>query len=123
MVTQAKKAVQDAVTEAEKSPLLGAVRKMMLAGIGAAALAQDEMEDFVNRLVERGQIAEADGKKLLKDMLERRKKDVQKTETELDKRVEEMLTRMNIPTKSEIEALGQKIAALTQKVEELKKPE
>lgn len=123
MVTQAKKAVQDAVAEAEKSPLLGTVRKMMLAGIGAAALAQDEMEDFVNRLVERGQIAEADGKKLLKDVVERRKKDVQKTEIELDKRVEEMLTRMNIPTKSEIEALGQKIAALTQKVEELKKPE
>ena len=123
MVTQAKKAVQDAVAEAEKSPLLGTVRKMMLAGIGAAALAQDEMEDFVNKLVERGQIAEADGKKLLKDMVERRKKDVQKTETELDKRVEELLTRMNIPTKSEIEALGQKIVALTQKVEELKKPE
>ena len=121
MVTQAKKAVQDAVAEAEKSPLLGTVRKMMLAGIGAAALAQDEMEDFVNKLIERGQIAEADGKKLLKDMVERRKRDVQKTD--LDKRVEELLTRMNIPTKSEIEALGQKIVALTQKVEELKKPE
>ena len=84
-------------------------------------MAQDEMEDFVNKLVERGQIAESDGRKLLKDVTDRRKKQAQKAESELDKRVEDILSRMNIPTKGEIEALGTKITALTKKVEELKK--
>ena len=121
MVTQAKKIITEAVTDAEKSPLLETARKVLLAGIGAVALAQDEVEDFVNKLVERGQIAETDGKKLVKDIMDRSKKDVRKTEAELDKRVEEILTRMNIPTKNEIEALGQKITVLTKKVEELKK--
>ena len=58
-----------------------AVHKVLLAGIGAAALAQEEIEDFVNRLVERGEIAEADGKKMIKDVLEKRKQMVKKPAT------------------------------------------
>ena len=57
----------------QKSSLMDAVHKILLAGIGAADLAQEEIEDFVNRLVERGKIAEADGKKIVKDVLEKRK--------------------------------------------------
>jgi poly(hydroxyalkanoate) granule-associated protein len=122
MATQVKKVAQEAAAEAERSPLLETVHKVLLAGIGAVALAQDEVEDFVNKLVERGEIAEVDGKKLIKEVMDRRKKDAQKAEAGLDRRIEEILSRMNIPTKSEIEALSQKITALTKKVEELKKP-
>ncbi len=118
---QVKKAAQEVIAEAEKSPLAETVRKVLLAGIGAVALAQDEIEDFVNKLVERGEIAETDGRKLIKDVTARRKQQAQKAESELDKRVEEILGRMNVPTKGEIEALSTKITALTKKVEELKK--
>ena len=106
---------------AEVNPLAEKARKVLLAGIGAVALAQEEIEDFVGKLVERGEIAEADGRKLVKDVLERRKKQAQKAENLLDKRVAEILNRMNIPTKGEIEALSARIAALTEKVDELKK--
>ena len=101
--------------------LLDAARKVLLASIGAVALAQDEVEDFVNKLVERGQIAEKDGRKLVNDVMERRKKGTQAAEDELDKRLEGLLARMNVPTKSELEALSVKISTLTKKVEELKK--
>ncbi len=119
---EAKKVAEEAVAQAEKNPLVETVHKVLLAGIGAVAMAQDEMEDFVNKLVDRGQIAEADGRKLIKDVTDRRKKQALRAESELDKRVEDVLSRMNIPTKSEIEALGVKITTLTKKVEELKKP-
>jgi poly(hydroxyalkanoate) granule-associated protein len=115
------KAVEPAADGADRNPLVEAVRKVLLAGIGAVALAQEEAEDLVNKLVERGQIAEQDGRKLLKDVMERRKKTTEKAEDALDKRVEELLDRMNVPTKTDLEALSAKIAALTQKVEELKK--
>jgi polyhydroxyalkanoate synthesis regulator phasin len=109
-------------TETEaRSSLLEPVRKVLLAAIGAVALAQEELEDFVNKLVERGEIAEQDGKKLVRDVMERRKKEAKKAEDELEKRMEEILDRMNVPTKSDIEALGAKITALTKKVDELKK--
>ena len=57
------------VVEAERSSLLEMSRKVLLAGVGAVALAQDEIEEFVNKLVERGEIAEKDGRKLIRDLI------------------------------------------------------
>ena len=102
----------------ERNKLFEAARKVVLASIGAVALAQDELEDFVNRLVERGEIAEKDARKLLREVTDKRRKNV---EREMDKRMEEMLDRLNVPSKGDIESLGKKIAVLTAKVEDLKK--
>ncbi|MCU0500323.1 MAG: phasin family protein [Anaerolineae bacterium] len=130
MAAKAKEAKQaeEQVTEvkpAEANPLVDAVHKVLLAGIGAVALAKEDMEDLVGKLVERGEIAEADGRKMMKDVMERRKKQAseqsKKAEDILDQRVEDVMSRMNIPTKDEIEALSAKITALTKKVDELKK--
>lgn len=106
---------------AERNSLFDAARRVLLAGIGALALAQDEVEDFVDKLVERGEIAEKDGHKLVDEILERRKKRASKIEDLLSKRVEEVLIRMNVPTKADIDALGKKIQNLSKKVDELKK--
>jgi poly(hydroxyalkanoate) granule-associated protein len=115
-----------AEAEMKESSLAGAARRVLLASVGAVVLAQEEIEDFVNRLVEKGEIAEKDGKKLVKDILERRKKETAKVEKEVDDRiesiVEKVLGRMNVPTKSDIDALSKKIGELSQKVEDLKKP-
>jgi poly(hydroxyalkanoate) granule-associated protein len=113
--------VEDAPEEVQRNPLFEASRRVLLAAIGAMALAQEEIDDFVNRLVERGEIAEKDGKKLIREMMERRRKEAQKAEDEMDRRVHDLLSRMNVPTKGDIEALSAKITALTKKVEELKK--
>ncbi|MGW8251950.1 MAG: phasin family protein [Anaerolineales bacterium] len=122
MATKEKEKVMEPIDDGqERNPLLDAARKVLLAGIGAVALAQEEIEDFVNKLVERGEIAEKDGKKLLREVKERRKKETDKAEDELAKRVEDVLDRMNVPTKSDIEVLSDKISALSNKVDELKK--
>jgi polyhydroxyalkanoate synthesis regulator phasin len=85
------------------------------------ALAQEEADDFLNKLVERGEIAERDAKKLAKEMVDKRRKAGKEGKEGLEKRIEEILDRMNVPTKSDIEALGAKITALSHKVDELKK--
>lgn len=101
-----------------RGKLFDAARKVVLAAIGAAALAQDELEDFVTRLTERGEIAEKDARKLLKEVTEKRRKNVEK---EFDKRMERLMDRMDIPSKADIDTLSEKIATLTEKVEALKK--
>jgi len=106
--------------EMERNPVLGLAHKVLLAGIGAMALTQEEVEKFVNKLVERGEIAEQDGKRLIRDVGEKRKKDAGKAQAELDKRVEDLLGRMNVPTKADIDALSGKITELSKKVDELK---
>ena len=116
--------VEEAPEEAESKRLLEAARKVLLAGIGAVALTQEALEDFVNKLVERGEIAEKDGKKLVGEVMDKRKKQAEKgtksAQGEMDKRVEAILGRMNVPSKADIDSLSSKITALTKKVDELK---
>jgi poly(hydroxyalkanoate) granule-associated protein len=113
--------VEEPAVEAEPNPLFQAARKVLLAGIGAVALTQEGIEDFVGKLVERGEIAEQDGKKLVRDVMERSKKDAQKAEEEFEKRGDEILARLNVPSKADIEALSDQIKALSKKVDDLKK--
>ena len=44
------------------NPLAGAVRRVALASIGAAALASDELRILGKKLIERGEIVENDGR-------------------------------------------------------------
>lgn len=99
-----------------RSGLYDISRKVMLAAIGAAVLAQDEVETFVNKLTERGELAEKDARKLVKEVIDYR----HKIEVERQKEKETGHTSP-AATKSDIEALNARIAELAKKVEELKK--
>ncbi len=107
----------EVIEEEERKPLFDAARKVLLAAIGAVALAQEEIEDFVDKLVERGEIAEKDARKLIREVTEKRRKGA---EHQMDKRLEEILDHLNVPSKADVDELGEKIAALTAKVEALK---
>ncbi|MEJ2705969.1 MAG: phasin family protein [Anaerolineales bacterium] len=107
--------------EQGRMPLFEAARKVLLASIGAVALAQDELEDFINKLVEQGEIAEKEGRKLAQEMREKRKDRFQSVEDRMSKRMEESLKNMNVPTKADIEALNAKISALSKKIDDLQK--
>jgi poly(hydroxyalkanoate) granule-associated protein len=113
--------VEEVVNGKEHNPFLETTRKVLLASIGVVALAQDEIEEFIDKLVERGEIAEKDGKKLFREVVDKRKKTAHNAEDELGKRVETVMDRMNVPTKADIETLSEKIATLTKKIDELKK--
>jgi poly(hydroxyalkanoate) granule-associated protein len=105
------------------NPLLAGLRRILMAGIGVVVLTQEQIEDFVNRLVERGEIADGDARNLVSEINDRRKRLIHETtkkaEGGIDKQIENMLSRMNIPTKSEIESLSEKIADLSRKVDEI----
>ena len=121
MAAESKKAKVDNTVEEVHGPLYEALRRVLMASIGAIALAQDEIEDFVEKLVERGEIAEKDGKKLVREVIDKRKKDVSKAEDELNKRIDEVVERMDVPTKADIDALGDQINELSNKVDALAK--
>jgi poly(hydroxyalkanoate) granule-associated protein len=111
------------ITEEEPAvsggPLLGSLRRLLLAGVGAVSLAQDEIDDFVNKLVERGEIAEKDGRQLMRDIRARRHQKAQEAEERLEKRLEGLMDRMNIPSRKDVETLSDKISKLAEKVDEL----
>ena len=137
--------ITDETIESKANLLVEAVRKVFLASIGAAKIAQEEVtgfvtdtenylnkivedtEAFVNKLVDKGAIAETDGKQLISDMVEKRKSVVEESRSkvniniDLDGRVEGVLAKLNIPTKGDIDELSKKIGQLSRKVDNLRK--
>lgn len=116
--------------------MVALVRKVLQASVGAFALSVDEVEEFVNRLVERGEIAEQDGRKLINDVLARRRTEAEvatekmqehterqwsRAESLLDQQIDNILARLNVPSKSDIEALSSKVSELAEKVDALRK--
>lgn len=115
--------------------MVAAVRRVLMAGVGVMVLTKDEVEEFVGKLIDRGEIAEQDGRRLISEVLHRRRgqaeevagkvqeeteKQVMRAESMMDQRIESILGRLNVPTKSDIDALSQKITLLAEKVDALK---
>jgi poly(hydroxyalkanoate) granule-associated protein len=121
MAEKAGKAAEKAAEEMEHKSIKESVHKWFLVILGAVTLAQEEVEGLVQKLIERGEIAEQEGKKLVRDATEKRKVQAKKAEDEVDKRIEEIVSRTGVPTKADIDGLSSQIAALTKKVDELKK--
>ena len=107
--------------EGEELSILDSLRRVLLASIGVVALTIEEIGELVDKLVERGEIAEQEGKKLVLEIKEKRRKKTGEAEDLASSSMREMMDKMDIPTKSDIEDLSKKIATLSKKVDDLKK--
>jgi len=107
------------------------MRKLLLAGVGAVALTRDEVEAFLNRLVERGEIAQKDAQRLLEETMSKfrnvgqsrvaqAESQVSSISVQVENNLEQFLNRLNIPSKRDIDELSAKIAELAARVEELR---
>lgn len=110
----------------------GTAHKFFQVGLGAAAMAQegvvaliDNSESFANKLVERGETTEKDGRKMVNEFVEPYQKQAKDRSKQAEKRFNEFsestLNRLNIPSASNIEDLNKKVASLSRKVDQLKK--
>ncbi len=99
------------------------VHKLFLVGLGAAAMAQDEIVNLVEKLVEQGEETEKKVKDSVNEIIDERKKEAEKAnkqaEKEFNKRMESVLHRLNVPTRAEIRSLNNKITKLSKKLDEL----
>jgi polyhydroxyalkanoate synthesis regulator phasin len=93
--------------------------RIMLAGIGALSISMSEMEEFINRLVERGEIAKKDGENMINEFRERRHKFMNNDESYFQKRMDKFYNKMNMPSRSDIDELSEKIMELEKKIDEL----
>ena len=102
-----------------RGSLYETTRLILLAGVGAISLAQEEINIFLDRLVERGEMAEADARKLVREVVERREK------LEKERRQQVVASRRAAQpvaaTRADIDALTARIADLTRQIEELRK--
>lgn len=111
-------------TKVQPNGFRSAARRWYLATVGAFAMLEEETEQLVDRLAEKGQKAEKEGKGLVRERLETRRKEAEKqaeqVQEQVDERIETVLNRMNLPSKTDVRDLNRQISQLSKKVDALK---
>lgn len=92
--------------------LFDVLRNALLAGFGV----QEKVKEFVDELVKKGELSESQGAKLVKEWSEKAEKNTDEITKSLQELVEKTLTKMNLPTKGDIEKLDGKINSLAERV-------
>ena len=124
---QVKKQLDDVTESVTES-----AHQVFLAGLGAAALSQEETGRLFDRLVTRGRKVEAEGKKKVaagkkqlnsttKQATARAEKVFRRVQDELDSRLAKLVNRLGMPNQDQIRLLTDRVAELTRKVEGLQK--
>jgi polyhydroxyalkanoate synthesis regulator phasin len=88
------------------------VRKSMLAGVGLALKAWDEVEDLAKEVVEQSKMTEKEGRKFI-DEIQHRYEDAQKKlEERVEKSVKEMLKKADVVTQDDLKGIKKEIRDL-----------
>ncbi len=110
-------------TRAAAKSMMDLARAVFLAGIGAVALTRDETRAMMDKLVERGMLAESEARKIVDSVTERGKEQGEQAQELVERQIEITLNRMNIPTHDDLAALNAKITILSDKIDALLREE
>lgn len=89
------------------------LKKTYLAGLGLATLTKERIEEIVDELVKRGEIAEQDRRKVLDDLLSRAREEQQK----LTHKITEVVGEMRLPNRERWEDLVRRVENLEKQVQ------
>lgn len=106
-------------TKAAAKSMVDLARAVFLAGIGAVALTRDETKAMMDKLVERGMLAESEARKIVDSVAERSKEQGEQAQGLVERQIEFALNRMSIPTRDDLAALNAKITTLSDKIDSL----
>jgi len=102
--------------------MLDLIKKAMLVGIGAADLVRERVEALADELIKRGQMAEGDRVRFVREMTDKMVHAAEGLKGRIDEGVEKMAGKMQASKlrDEEIARLRQQIEDLSQQLEELK---
>jgi len=118
-VEKVEEKVEKVGEEIEGSELHDAVRRLVLAGIGAVSIFHEELGKHIDKFVERGESVEKNRDAMMQKMRERREKYLGKGFG--SRRFTEALEQHQAPIKVDISNLNKKVSSLEKKVDELTK--
>jgi len=89
--------------------------KFLLSGLGVLVLTEEKIEKFIEELTKEGEITQKGKKELLTEIIEKGEEKKKEIEGKIRKKVENMLSQMNVATKNDIQKLEKRIATLEKK--------
>ena len=94
-------------------------RNTVLFGIGAVATVEDEVRGVVDRMVDKGEAVDKEGKSMISKMTGKAKDIGKAVEDTFEDTVSTTLNRAGVPSRKEICTLIDRVEELTQKVDKL----
>ena len=88
------------------------LKNVVYAGIGAAFLTKEKVEDLSRDLIDKGKMSQEEGKQFVDDLVRKSEKAKDQLDLWINKRVEDRINQLNLATKDEIAELQRKIEEL-----------
>ncbi|HKJ65789.1 MAG TPA: hypothetical protein VJ969_10320 [Desulfopila sp.] len=92
-------------------------KKSMLAGLGLVVVSKDKIEESIREMIEKGNISEQEGRKLVQEMIGNAEKAKGDFEKMVDRYIDKALSRMDIVKKSDLQELQDSIADIQQRLD------
>ncbi len=92
--------------------MLEILRKGYLIGIGLASLTREKIEEVVDELVKRGEVAEKDRPRIIEDLMTRMRDEQKRLSNSVKDTVQRVVGEMGVPTRQQFEELRQRLEKL-----------
>ena len=93
------------------------LKKMMLTGIGLAAVSKDKLDEIIKDLIAKGSMTEQEGRKYVEEMADYAEKAKVELEKQVNGYVEKAIERMDLARKRDIEELQTAVLDIQKKLE------
>jgi len=88
------------------------LKNVLYAGVGAAFLTKEKIEDLKGELIDKGKMTGEEGKQFVDDLIRKSEKAKDELELWINQRVEERIKQLNIATSDEVADLKRKVEEL-----------
>ncbi|MBW6520804.1 MAG: phasin family protein [Desulfoarculaceae bacterium] len=99
------------------------IKKAMLTGLGMASLTKDKIEEIGRDFIEQGKLSQQEGEKLMEELRARAEESKLEIKKQIEQRIEEILKKMDLVRKSDLDDLKQQIKELQESHAGLEKKE
>ena len=91
-------------------------KKLVYTSVGLVSMTIEKLQDQIGQLVDEDKLSQAEGKKIVDDLVKNTEAKREAFEAQLKKVVEEVLTKMNLATASQLKDLQERLATVEAKV-------
>jgi polyhydroxyalkanoate synthesis regulator phasin len=99
--------------------MIDSIKKVMLAGVGAAVITAEKVEEALSDWVEKGKVSAEEAKEMADRVASRGKEEFESTSRDVKKAVQELLEKAGVGQKDRIDALERRLLALEVEVANL----
>ena len=94
------------------------LKRSLALGFGLAVTSKEQLEKAVDELVKRGEMTRSESQEFLKDLIKKGENTGAELEALINRRVSQVIERLDLVKKSEVERLEERLSELERRLEE-----